>query len=217
MTVLLNAPYGAFGAGASVDLDNATEAALVAQGRASYTINPGSLYAPLTPTEQQNLRDALPWLASSGYMMGYTTGPQQKTDADANESAALYTLNIPANTLGPNSVLIVLHRWSFTDTTATWNLRTRFGGTVPDNLSITGNATLIRSFEIANRNSLSLQDNNPNNAASFGTFSASVMQTSNVDFSTAQQLTITAQASAAGTGSKIAKLVNARVIHYYGA
>ena len=59
MTITLNAPYAAFAGGASVDLDNATEAALVAQGRAVYTSNPGAVFIPLTPTEQQALRDSV--------------------------------------------------------------------------------------------------------------------------------------------------------------
>lgn len=156
-------------------------------------------------------------LGNSIVLLGNSVGTNQKTDIDTNESAALFTLNIPANALGPNSTLLILSRWSFTDSTATWSLRTRFGGAVPDNLSITGNATLIRWFNMTNQNSLSLQNNNPNNAASVGTFSASVLQTSNIDFSTAQQLTITAQAASAGTGSKIATLVDVKVVHLYGA
>ena len=60
MTVQLLFPYATFGTGASVDLDNATEAALVAQKRAVYVgTSPGPVFMPLTPTEQQNLRDAL--------------------------------------------------------------------------------------------------------------------------------------------------------------
>lgn len=57
MTILLLKPYAAYAQGASVDLDNATEASLVAQGLATYTVNPGPSYFPLTATEQQNLRE----------------------------------------------------------------------------------------------------------------------------------------------------------------
>jgi len=57
MTITLNFAYATYAAGATVDLDNATEAALVAQGRAAYTTNPGTYFGPLTAAEQQNLRD----------------------------------------------------------------------------------------------------------------------------------------------------------------
>jgi hypothetical protein len=57
MTITLNAPYSIYVSGASVDLDNATEAALVVQGRAVYTVNPGSVFFPQTPKEIQDQRD----------------------------------------------------------------------------------------------------------------------------------------------------------------
>ena len=58
MTVLLLRSYATFAQGAIVDLDNATEAALVNQGRATYTVNPGPVFDPLTASEQQALRDS---------------------------------------------------------------------------------------------------------------------------------------------------------------
>jgi lysophospholipase L1-like esterase len=65
MTIILSQSYGAYANGATVDLDNATEAALVAQGRASYSgTAPTSAFQPLTAAEQQNLRDV--YLTSSG-------------------------------------------------------------------------------------------------------------------------------------------------------
>lgn len=57
MTVTLLKPYATYAQGASVDLDNATEASLVTQGRATYTANPGNAFSPLTAAEQQSLRD----------------------------------------------------------------------------------------------------------------------------------------------------------------
>lgn len=57
MTILLLRPYATFAQGATVDIDHATEASLVAQGRATYTVNPGSTFAPLTAAEQQLLRN----------------------------------------------------------------------------------------------------------------------------------------------------------------
>lgn len=60
MTVLLLRPYATFAQGATIDVDNATEASLVAQGFATYTINPGPAFGPLTAAEQQILRDSSP-------------------------------------------------------------------------------------------------------------------------------------------------------------
>ncbi len=57
MTIILIRPYATFGQGETVDLDNSTEAALVAQGRATYTVDPGPNFEPLTATEQQELAD----------------------------------------------------------------------------------------------------------------------------------------------------------------
>lgn len=60
MTITLNAPYATYGTGVSVDLDNATEAALVAQGRATFVLgSAASAFAPLTAVEQQTLRDGI--------------------------------------------------------------------------------------------------------------------------------------------------------------
>ena len=53
-----------------------------------------------------------------------------KSDADANESAALYSLLIPAGTLGANSMLRIRVLWTVPNSAATKRLRGRFGGTV---------------------------------------------------------------------------------------
>lgn len=57
MSVLLSKPYSTFASGSTVDLDNATEAALVAQGLGTYVANPGSAFGTLSAAEQQKLRD----------------------------------------------------------------------------------------------------------------------------------------------------------------
>ncbi|HEY8879208.1 MAG TPA: hypothetical protein VIN03_16690 [Roseateles sp.] len=141
---------------------------------------------------------------------------QSKNDADANESNSLYTLNIPANTLGASSELQILSTWSL-PTGVSVRLRVRFGGVVLDDLTITGNTTLVRIFPMTNRNSQSGQVSNPANAASVNTFSASAVTTSTVDFGTAQQLTVTAQFPVAGSGSNVATLQRIRIVHFYGA
>lgn len=158
----------------------------------------------------------IPGGASGGGMLGYSTGFQTKTDADALESAALFTLDIPANTLGPNSVLLIVTHWTLS-TAATWNLRLRFGGAVLDNVNITGNASLVRWFEMTNVNSRSLQETTPISSSSVGTFSAAALGVAGVDFGSATQLTITSQAVAAGSGSLSSTLKKVRVQHFYGA
>ena len=65
MTILLLRPYATFAQGSTIDLDNATEAALVGQGRATYTVNPGSAFSPLTVTEQQELDIDMTWQIES--------------------------------------------------------------------------------------------------------------------------------------------------------
>lgn len=58
MSVLLRRAYATYAAGETVNLDNETEATLVAQSFGSYVVNPGSAFFPLTAAEQQNLRDS---------------------------------------------------------------------------------------------------------------------------------------------------------------
>lgn len=63
------------------------------------------------------------------YLIGKQHTAQSKSDLDALESAALFTLDIPANTLGPNSSLRVRTLWTTPTSGATKRLRGRFGGT----------------------------------------------------------------------------------------
>lgn len=57
MTIILTRSYATFAQGATVDLDNSTEAALVAQGRATLLLNQGPNFQPLTANQQQLLQD----------------------------------------------------------------------------------------------------------------------------------------------------------------
>ena len=103
MTILLLRPYATYAQGATVDLDNATEASLVAQGRATYTVNPGSAFAPLTAVEQQDLRDGAARLTAS-----QTTALQALVAgtglwANRPASPALYDQYF-ATDIGPNGV-----------------------------------------------------------------------------------------------------------------
>lgn len=94
MTITLSFAYATYAAGATVDLDNATEAALVAQGRAAYTTNPGAYFGPLTAAEQQNLRDC---------GAGDGTLTSTMVSALSREVRASYALNaIPDYMVVPN-------------------------------------------------------------------------------------------------------------------
>ena len=96
MTITLNAAYATFAAGASVDLDNATEAALVSQGRAVYTVNPGSVFAPLTAVEQQALRKN-----AGGGISGFTVATYDGSNRCTGYVRGLitYVITYPANKL----------------------------------------------------------------------------------------------------------------------
>lgn len=86
MTVLLTKPYGLYNAGATIDLDNVTEAAIVGQGLGIYTVNPGSSYSPLTAAEQQDVHDKLATVVT-GTTSALTAGGRTLIDlASANSS-----------------------------------------------------------------------------------------------------------------------------------
>jgi hypothetical protein len=142
MTILLLRPYATFAQGATVDLDNATEAALVAQGRATFTVNPGSAFAPLTAVEQQALRDGAVNLTASGASGvpkisvrsagNLTTG----IGADFNGTSLFGKLNlgtldnsIPANTLVAGTSFIRLRFGVFRVSADTATVDIRIGGT----------------------------------------------------------------------------------------
>lgn len=140
-----------------------------------------------------------------------------KSDADANESAALYSLLIPAGTLGANSMLRIRVLWTVPNSAATKRLRGRFGGTVLWNYDLTTNLSLPYEFIIANRNSLSAQISPPNSSTCFGVISSVGNQTFSVDFSTDQTFTVTAQWPVAGAGANNITLEQIAVEHLFGA
>ena len=106
MTILLLRPYSTYAQGATVDLDNATEAALVAQGRATYTVNPGSNFAPLTPTEHQTLRGVLEEIADGdedGRVSITSIGRSGKVWGNGNY--VIGTATIPGGAVKPGALL----------------------------------------------------------------------------------------------------------------
>ena len=76
MTITLKFPYATYAQGATVTLDNATEAALVDQQRASYTVNSGTSFQPLTPAEQQTLRTSGSVVSNSAQAVVVSSGAQ---------------------------------------------------------------------------------------------------------------------------------------------
>lgn len=151
------------------------------------------------------------------YLIGKQHTAQSKSDLDALESAALFTLDIPANTLGPNSSLRVRTLWTTPTSAATKRLRGRFGGTVLWNLDLTTHVSYPLEFILSNRNSLASQVAQANNLSWAVALASSAVQTFTVDFATAQQFTITAQWPVAGAGSNNITLESVMVEHLYGA
>ena len=150
-------------------------------------------------------------------VLGQQHLPVSKSDLDANESAALYTLTIPGGTLGPNSTLAITTLWTVPSSAATKRLRHRFGGNVLLNVDLATSVAFQYKYIIRNRNSLSSQIAQPNNTLPYSTFGASAVQTFAVDFSASQDLTITAQWPVAGAGANNITLESAIVEHLFGA
>ena len=155
-------------------------------------------------------------LVPLSYVLGMQHTAQSKSDLDSVESAALYTLDIPANTLGPNSVLRVRSLWTVPTGAAAKRLRGRFGGVVLWNLDLTTHVSYPLEFVLSNRNSLASQIAQANNLSWAAALASSAVQTFTVDFATAQQFTITAQWPVAGAGSNNITLESVMVEHLYG-
>lgn len=90
MTVLLSKPYATYAQGATVDLDNATEASLVAQGLGVYTTNPGSTFFPLTAKEQQASRDMAATIAVGNTLPRWTAALKAQGAGTRNAKLAIY-------------------------------------------------------------------------------------------------------------------------------
>lgn len=126
-------------------------------------------------------------------ILGQQTIAQSKSDADGDESAALFTLVIPARTLDVNGSLLIEPLYKVTNDSDTKRVRGRFGGTVLWNFDLTTHQVLPWRFLMSNRNSLSSQVAGPNSSTCWGPVSSVASQTFSVDFSTDQVLTLTAQ------------------------
>lgn len=228
MTVKLLAQWGDQPPGTLYTAATAgTETAMIAAGQATANLAGGVVWVPPGGSPDrtteiyfdpvtQSLVSGDGALVPLSYVLGMQHTAQSKGDGDAIESAALYTLDIPANTLGPNSVLRVRSLWTTPSSGATKRLRGRFGGTVLWNLDLTTHVSYPLEFILANRNSLASQIAQANNLSWAVALASSAVQTFTVDFATAQQLTITAQWPVAGAGSNNITLESVMVEHLYG-
>lgn len=147
--------------------------------------------------------------------LGYQHVPVTKSDADAVESDALFSLVIQPRTLGANSALRISSIWSVPNGAATKRIRGRFGGTVLWNLDLSTHLVFAMEMVIANRNSMSSQIARANNTTTFGAIGSVGAQTFTLDFATAQTLTLTAQWPVAGAGSNVITLEDVIVEHLY--
>jgi hypothetical protein len=192
MTITLNTPYSVYGAGATVDLDNATEAALVAQNRAVYTVNPGSVFFPLTPKEIQELRDSAP-SASQSAVAASITGTLTAT--------TLATVTIPAGQIGPNGQVAVEVLWSYTNSANNKTLTVRFGGQSIQTYVVTTTANSRSSHRVSNRNNAASQT--AFNAFTTGGFGTSATALLALTVNTAQAVDIVFEAQLSNTGETI--------------
>lgn len=160
------------------------------------------------------LRDASSWremaFAAGGItVLGAQHTATSKTDADTSE-ATLYTLTIPAGTMGPNDTLRVTALWSYPNSSTTKSLKVKVGGSTIFSNSVTSTASLAAQAQLSNRGAVDSQIGKPIGQSSFGTNTSGPV-TLTKDFATAQEVTVTAQWGTAGTGSNSIVLESALV------
>lgn len=208
-------PNKMFRAGESVDVDAQYAAVLIANGTV-VEADP-NVAGSLARFDGTSLVSGEGTPIPLSYLLGKQHTAQSKSDLDALESAALFTLDIPANTLGPSSILRIRSLWTVPTSAAAKRLRGRFGGTVLWNMDLSTHVSYPHEFILANRNSLASQIATGNNLSWAVALASTPVQTFTVDFATAQQFTITAQWPVAGAGSNNITLESVMVEHLYGS
>jgi hypothetical protein len=123
------------------------------------------------------------------------------TAGQSTTESTLFSVTIPANTVGLNDGLLIEPLWSSTNSAATKRTRLRFGGTVLTNLDLTTHQVFPQRWWLRNRNSLSSQVGAPNSTTIYGPIGSVGAQTFTLDFSVDQTLTVTGQFPVAGTGT----------------
>ena len=132
-----------------------------------------------------------------------------KTDADTAEST-LYSLTLPAGTMGPDDTLRVTALWSYPNSANTKSLKIKVGGSTIFSNSVSTTASLVAQAQLSNRGAVDSQIGKPMGHTSFGTNTSGPV-TLTKDFAAAQDVTITAQWGTAGTGSNSIVLESALV------
>lgn len=92
----------------------------------------------------------------STFVLGQQFTPQTKTDANTAEGI-LFSLPIPANTLGPNDSLRIHCRWSMTNGATTKNLAIRIDGSNIRFYTATTSSFAVDQSLLSNRNSQQAQ------------------------------------------------------------
>lgn len=139
-----------------------------------------------------------------------------KTDADTSK-AVLFSLTIPAGTLGTNDTLEIFRMFSHTSSAVTKTWTIEIGGVTVWTGSFTTTGGSIAPFVLSNRNSVSSQVSLSATNASASGFGNVAPSTSAINFAVDQTLTISAQWGTAGTGANSMTLESVRVLHHKAA
>lgn len=133
---------------------------------------------------------------------------QTKTDANTTEST-LWTLSIPANTIGAKDMLVVESYWENPNSATVKTFRAKIGGnTFHTDQNTTQTAIMLRSTLTAMNATNSQRGQISWTAGGFnGTNNGAALTQ---DMTTTQSLTLTAQWGTAGSGSNSITLVHAR-------
>lgn len=140
---------------------------------------------------------------------------QTKTDANTTEST-LWTLSIPANTIGAKDMLVVESYWENPNSATTKTFRAKIGGNTFHTDQDTTNTALMLRSTLTSMNATNSQRGQISwTAGGFnGTNNGAVLTQ---DMTTTQSLTLTAQWGTAGSGSNSITLVHARAYVIRGA
>lgn len=111
----------------------------------------------------------------------------------------LFSCNIVAGALGPNSTLRVTNKWSYTNNATNKTLKLMFGGVAVKTLIVTTTATQVEQITGNNRNSYAEQLWTFSGTGASNSFASSVQSflTSTIDTQQTQTLLLTGQTASA--------------------
>lgn len=183
------------------------EADLVRRKLATYVTPPGlgGVGVPVT-AQTDPLTGVVEKLLAAGasippvVVIGQQHVAVSKTDADTNE-ATLYSLTIPAMTMGPNDALRISTLWTVPSSATNKTLKVKIGATAFMNLVQTTTVSTERPTLIRNRNARNSQIAFNAGAGNGVGSNAGGNQAGSIDFAQEQTLTITGTWGTAGAGS----------------